>query len=88
MTKNGKKPPKRPMIGITIKDSFSDKIWLEKKRNDMINTNIIFGINEETVSPYREVMSKCLRWGCILSNLSLRIIIAAIRPMVKNQKVR
>ena len=48
-------------------------------------TNKIFGINDETVSPYNDEISMCFRLGLILSNFILSTIIAVIRPVVNIQ---
>lgn len=52
---------------------------------DIIITNSILGIKEETVSPYNDEISKCFRLGLISSNFIFRIIIAVIKPTVNVQ---
>jgi hypothetical protein len=52
----------------------------------MIMINIILGIKEEMVKPYNDETNSCFRRGPISSNLTFKIMIDAIRPIVKNQK--
>jgi hypothetical protein len=51
----------------------------------MIIIKMILGIKDETVRPYNDDTSKCFLLGLISSNVTFNIIIAAIRPIVKNQ---
>ena len=55
---------------------------------EIIITNIILGIKDDTVSPYNEEISDCFRLGLMLSSVNLRIRIAAIKPTVKTQKTK
>ena len=48
-------------------------------------TNIILGINDDTVSPYNDEISLCFLLGLMSSNVVFRTIIATIKPMVKIQ---
>ncbi len=51
MTKKGRNPANKPIIGIAIKDSSSEKTKFVKYRMEITITKINFGINEDTVSP-------------------------------------
>jgi hypothetical protein len=51
----------------------------------MIIIKMILGMKDETVSPYKDEISKCFLLGLISSSVTFNIIIAAIRPIVKNQ---
>ena len=51
----------------------------------MILIKMNFGINEDTVRPYKDEISNCFRLGSISSMVTFNIIIAAISPIVKNQ---
>lgn len=48
-------------------------------------TNIILGINDDTVSPYNDEISLCFLLGLMSSNVVFRTIIATIKPIVKLQ---
>lgn len=48
-------------------------------------TNIILGINDDTVSPYNDEISLCFLLGLMSSNVVFRTIIATIKPVVKIQ---
>ncbi|GGK18169.1 hypothetical protein GCM10007962_10450 [Yeosuana aromativorans] len=56
-----------------------------KNNSETIITNIILGMNDETVRPYNDEISKCFRFGFMSSNVVLRTIIAVIKPTVKTQ---
>jgi len=51
MTKKGRNPEKRPIRGITRRDSFSEKTALVKKRTEMIITKMTLGMKDDTVRP-------------------------------------
>ena len=61
---------------MIISDTFSETIVLVKNNMEIIITNIILGIKDETVSPYNEEISNCFRLGLMSSNVVLRTIIA------------
>ena len=52
---------------------------------EIIITNNILGIKDETVSPYNDEISMCLRLGFISSSFILSTIIAVIKPVVNIQ---
>ena len=85
MTKKGRNPDNNPIIGMIIIETVSGIIVLVKNSIDIIITNMILGIKDDTVSPYKEEISKCFRLGWISSNVILRAIIAAIKPTVNTQ---
>ena len=51
-----------------------------------MSTNVILGINDDTVKPYNEEIIKCLRLGKILSNLIFNKSMARTNPIEKLQK--
>ena len=57
----------------------------DRNNIDIIITNNILGIKDETVSPYSDEINLCLRLGFISSSLILSTIIAVIRPVVNIQ---
>lgn len=59
---------------------------MEKYRTLTITTNIIFGMNEEIVSPYNEDIRDCLFVMGTVSILIFSNKIARTKPMVKVQK--
>src|SRR5690606_28848517 len=85
MTKKGRNPDRSPIRGIITSDSSSEKTTFKKYNIEMPTTNIILGINEETVRPYKEDMSNCFRLGSMSSSFIFNIKIAPTRPMVNTQ---
>jgi len=85
ITKKGRNPDKSPIVGMIIIETFSGIIVLVKNSIEIIITNMILGIKDDTVSPYKEEISKCFRLGLISSNVILRITIAAIKLAVNTQ---
>ena len=85
MTKKGRNPDNNPISGMIISEIVSGIIVLVKNSMEIIITNMILGIKDDTVSPYKEEISNCFRLGLMSSNVILRTIIAAIKLTVNIQ---
>jgi hypothetical protein len=85
MTKKGKKPEIKPNNGTQRKELYSDRISFEKYKTLIPITKIIFGIKEETVRPYKDETSNCLRRSGILSKFIFNTRIAVTNPKLKIQ---
>ena len=87
ITKKGRNPEHKPIKGIIINDSFSEKTKLEKNSIEIMTTKINLGIKEEIVNPDKEETSKCFLLGLISSKVTFRSSIKITKPAVKIQKI-
>lgn len=83
--KNGRKPENKPIMGTIKTETFSGIIVLVKNKIEIIITNIILGMKDDTVSPYNDEISNCFRFAFILSNVILSVRMAVIKPTVNVQ---